>query len=84
MQIVSFAVCLLLACGASAAAGPPNVLMIVSDDQAWTDYGFMGHPRICTPHLDQLALESAIFTRGYVPMSLCRPSLATIVTGLYP
>lgn len=81
---MSFAVCLLLACVASAAAGPPNVLMIVSDDQAWTDYGFMGHPRIRTPHLDQLASESAIFTRGYVPMSLCRPSLATIVTGLYP
>src|SRR5690349_2141216 len=68
----------------TAVAGPPNVLMIVSDDQAWTDYGFMGHPRIKTPHLDRLAAHSAVFTRGYVPMSLCRPSLATIITGLYP
>jgi uncharacterized sulfatase len=65
-------------------AAPPNVLMIVSDDQAWTDYGFMGHPRIHTPHLDRCAAESAVFTRGYVPMSLCRPSLATLLTGLYP
>ncbi|MBW3596533.1 MAG: sulfatase [Planctomycetes bacterium] len=63
---------------------PPNVVMIISDDQAWTDYGFLGHETIRTPRLDQLARESAVFTRGYVPSSLCRPSLVTIITGLYP
>jgi len=63
---------------------PPNVLLIISDDQAWTDYSFMGHPHIETPRLDQLAKESALFTRGYVPSSLCRPSLMTLATGLYP
>jgi len=62
----------------------PNIVLIISDDQGWTDYGFMGHPHLQTPHLDQLARESLTFTRGYVPHSLCRPSLATIVTGLYP
>lgn len=62
----------------------PNVLLIISDDHAWTDYGFMGHPRIKTPSLDKLASESLVFTRGYVPSSLCRPSLATMITGLYP
>lgn len=67
-----------------AEAAPPNVVFILSDDQAWTDYGFMGHPHIQTPHLDQLAKESLVFTRGYVPNSLCRPSLMTIITGLYP
>ena len=66
------------------AARPPNVVLIISDDQAWTDYGFMGHEHIRTPHLDRLAQESAFFPRGYVPTSLCRPSLATIATGLYP
>ncbi len=65
-------------------AAPPNVVLIISDDQAWGDYGFMGHPHIETPHLDELAAQSLTFTRGYVPDSLCRPSLATIVTGLYP
>ncbi len=67
-----------------AEAAPPNVVMIISDDHAWTDYGFMGHEAIRTPHLDKLASESLLFTRGYVPTSLCRPSLATIMTGLYP
>ena len=69
---------------ATAADGPPNVVLIISDDQAWTDYGFMGHPQIETPHLDRLAKESVCFPRGYVPDSLCRPSLLTILTGLYP
>jgi len=65
-------------------AEQPNILMIVSDDQAWTDYGFMGHPHIKTPHIDRLARESITFRRGYVPSSLCCPSLATILTGRYP
>ena len=62
----------------------PNLVLIVSDDQAWTDYGFMGHPHLKTPHLDRLAADSLTFRRGYVPSSLCCPSLATILTGRYP
>ena len=65
------------------AEGPPNIVMIISDDQAWTDYGFMGHPDIKTPHLDKLASQSVVFPRGYVPTALCRPSLATLITGHY-
>ncbi|HEY6167584.1 MAG TPA: sulfatase [Verrucomicrobiae bacterium] len=66
------------------AAQPPNIVMIISDDQAWTDYSFMGHPHIKTPNIDRLASQSLLFTRGYVPSSLCCPSLAAIMTGLYP
>ncbi|MEM7395627.1 MAG: sulfatase, partial [Verrucomicrobiota bacterium] len=61
----------------------PNIVLIVSDDQSYTDYGFMGHPAIKTPHLDKLASESALFRRGYVPTALCRPALMTLATGLY-
>ena len=69
---------------APALAEPPNVILLISDDQAWTDYGFMGHEAIQTPHLDKLASESALFINGYVPTSLCRPSLATLISGQYP
>lgn len=62
----------------------PNIVMLISDDQAWNDYGFMGHDVIQTPNLDKLAQEGALFKRGYVPTSLCRPSLATMISGLYP
>src|SRR5438876_2547853 len=61
----------------------PNVVLIVADDQGWTDFGFMGHKVIRTPHLDKLASEGAVFPNGYVPTSLCRASLATLLTGLY-
>jgi len=63
---------------------PPNIVMIISDDQAYDDFGFMGNPDVRTPALDRLAAQSARFINGYVPSSVCRPSLATLLTGLYP
>lgn len=61
----------------------PNIVLIISDDQAWTDYGFMAHETIQTPQLDQLAKQSVLFRHGYVPTALCRPSLLTLATGHY-
>lgn len=77
---------LLLTCALSSlkAQEKPNIVLILSDDQSWTDYSFMGHDSIKTPHLDRLAEHSAVFKRGYVPIALCRPSLMTMITGLYP
>ncbi len=69
---------------AGAESTPPNIVMIISDDHAWTDYGFMRHPHVKTPNLDKLASQSLTFRRGYVPSSLCCPSLASLLTGLYP
>jgi uncharacterized sulfatase len=66
------------------AAERPNVVLMVADDQGWTDFGFMKHDTIRTPRLDRLAAQSAVFPKGYVPTSLCRASLATLLTGLYP
>ncbi|MBC8354053.1 MAG: sulfatase-like hydrolase/transferase [Planctomycetes bacterium] len=62
----------------------PNVVLIVSDDQTYTDFGFMGNAEVRTPNLDQLAAQSARYVNGYVPSSVCRPSLVTLLTGLYP
>ena len=42
----------------------PNVLLIISDDQGWADFGFMGSAEIRTPHLDTLAGASLVFPRG--------------------
>lgn len=73
-----------LTASAEQRATPPNIVLIASDDQAFTDFGFMGHPIVQTPHIDRLAQQSALFPRGYVPTSLCRPSLVTMLTGLFP
>ena len=65
-------------------AAPPNIVFIVSDDQLWSDYSFMGSKDVRTPNLDRLAAQSLTYTRGYVPSSLCCPSLASMITGQYP
>lgn len=82
--IVVLAICGGQRRAAKGVEGPqPNIVLILSDDQSWTDYGFMGHDAIETPNLDRLAAASVTFRRGYVPTALCRPSLATLATGLY-
>lgn len=76
---------LLLALAAVAeSAERPNIVMILADDQSYRDFGFMGNDVVHTPNIDRLAEKSARYSNGYVPMSVCRPSLATLLTGLYP
>lgn len=87
MQKMIFGILLTCFCtvgSLNAADQPPNIVMIISDDQTWTDYSFIGHEDIQTPNLDRLAAKSAVFRRGYVPIALCRPSLVSMITGLYP
>ncbi|MEN8834549.1 MAG: sulfatase-like hydrolase/transferase [Polaribacter sp.] len=89
-----FAICIIVSCGkgtkketesvSAKTENQPNIVFILSDDQSWTDYSFMGDKNIETPRLDKFASESLTFTRSYVPTPLCSPSLATIITGLYP
>ena len=61
-------------------AGPrPNILLIVSDDQAWSDFT----PALMPSVYAQLVDQGVLFKRAYVNTSLCCPSRAQIVTGLY-
>ena len=80
---VCFLVCL-IAVDSACAADRPNFVVIIADDQAFGDFGFMGNEHVRTPHLDRLAAQSARYPNGYIPTSVCRPSLATLLTGLYP
>jgi len=79
---------ILLACVlgfAASGAQPvkPNIILIISDDHGFSDYGFMGHEVVKTPHLDRISSESLLYTRGYV-MPVCSPSLACLLTGKLP
>lgn len=74
--------CLLPAAVAAEAPASPNILYVISDDQTWFDFGFMGNERVHTPHLDRLAERSVRFPRGYLTASVCRPSLVSLLTGL--
>jgi len=60
-----------------------NVVFILTDDHRFDAMGFMGHPFLETPHMDRLAKGGVNFTAGYVTTSLCSPSRASVLTGLY-
>lgn len=63
-------------------AAPPNVLLILTDDQGWGDVRSHGNPLIDTPRLDRLAREGARFERFYVS-PVCAPTRASLLTGRY-
>ena len=63
---------------------PPNVVLILTDNQgAWT-LGCYGNPDIQTPHVDRLAREGMLFERCYSSNAVCSPTRATLLTGLVP
>lgn len=62
----------------------PNFVLIISDDQDYTHFGFMGHKLARTPTLDSLAEAGAVFPVAHLPMSRCRPALASLLCGRHP
>ena len=65
------------------AAARPNVVFILTDDMRWDAMSCAGHPLLKTPHIDRLAAEGARFTNAFVTTSLCSPSRASLLSGLY-
>ncbi|MBW2266927.1 MAG: sulfatase-like hydrolase/transferase [Deltaproteobacteria bacterium] len=77
------------ACGSpqsdgAAVAERPNIVLIISDDHGYGDFGFMGSEVAKTPNIDRLAREGSTFPVTYNTGSLCRPSLISLLTGLDP
>ena len=62
----------------------PNIVLIIGDDHGYPYFGFMGADYVKTPNMDALASSGVLFKNGYVPDNHCRPSLATLVTGVLP
>jgi N-acetylglucosamine-6-sulfatase len=64
-------------------AKPHNIVFILVDDLRYDAMGFMGHPFLETPNIDSLAKNGVHLKNAYVTTSLCSPSRASILTGLY-
>lgn len=63
--------------------GPPNVLVILTDDQRPDGAGFEGNASLRTPNLDRFAAEGARLRNFYVATPQCCPSRAALLTGRY-
>jgi arylsulfatase A-like enzyme len=63
---------------------PPNIVLIVSDDQGYNDLGCYGGREIKTPNLDRLASGGVRLTSFYVTWPACTPSRGSLLTGRYP
>ncbi len=63
---------------------PRNVVFILSDDHRFDFMGFTGKvPWLKTPNMDRMAAHGRYFPNAFVTTSLCSPSRASILTGLY-
>ncbi len=61
--------------------GPPNIILIISDDHAFQALSAYDSTLIQTPNIDRLAKEGVLFNRAFVSNSICSPSRAVILTG---
>ena len=69
---------------AFAAERPPNIVLIMADDQGWGDTGYNGHPELKTPNLDDLSKSGLRLNRFYTAHFNCSPTRASVMTGRHP
>jgi arylsulfatase A-like enzyme len=69
---------------ATLASNRPNIVLIMTDDQGYSDAGVYGATDFETPNLDQLASEGALLTNYYAAQAVCSASRAGILSGCYP
>ncbi|WP_347840509.1 arylsulfatase [uncultured Draconibacterium sp.] len=79
LLLISF---LLSACVQKSFVKPPNVIIILTDDQGWGDLSCNGNTNLHTPNIDKLATRGITFKRFYV-CPVCSPTRAEILTGRY-
>ena len=60
-----------------------NIIFLFADDAGYHDFGFQGSTTFPTPNLDKLASEGMLFTEAYTTDSVCGPSRAGLLTGIY-
>ena len=62
----------------------PNIVLFLVDDLGWTDLSSYGSNLYQTPNVDHLAAEGVRFTNAYSACTVCSPTRAAGITGLYP
>lgn len=73
---------LLMTANASANSSKPNVVIVITDDQGYGDFGFTGNPAMQTPTIDKLREQSTLLNNFHVDPT-CAPTRAALMTGRY-
>ncbi|MFZ9823898.1 MAG: sulfatase-like hydrolase/transferase, partial [Gemmataceae bacterium] len=90
--ILATALALLLAQGSLSAAGKPNIIFMLPDDQGWNGLSVTMHPDIPaskganfhTPNLEKFASQGMRFSAAYAPAPVCSPTRISLQTGKSP
>ena len=61
----------------------PNVVLIITDDVGYGDFGVYGSPDVKTPNIDRLARQGVKLTDFYANASNCSPTRAGLISGRY-
>ena len=75
---------LLQVTGLAAADDPPNIVLVMADDQGWGDMAYNGHPHLKTPNFDALAQEGIRFDQFHAAAPVCSPTRGSVLTGRTP
>ena len=60
---------------------PPNLLIIMTDQQRFDALSYAGNTILNTPNLDRIAQEGVWFKNAHTPCAVCAPARASIFTG---
>ena len=63
---------------------PPNIVLVMADDQGWGDMAYNGHPELKTPNFDALAREGIRFDQFHAAAPVCSPTRGSVLTGRTP
>ncbi|SKA97263.1 Arylsulfatase A [Prosthecobacter debontii] len=63
---------------------PPNIILVMADDQGWGDMAYNGHPHLKTPNFDAMAREGIRFDNFHAAAPVCSPTRGSVMTGRTP
>ena len=66
------------------AEDPPNIVLVMADDQGWGDMAYNGHEKVKTPNFDALAKEGIRFDNFHAAAPVCSPTRGSVLTGRTP
>ncbi len=84
MRFILLLLGFLLYVSSSSSAKQPNIVLFLADDLGWTGLSSFGSDFYETPNLDRLAGKGVKFTNAYSACTVCSPTRASLMTGMYP